>query len=64
MKLWTYAYWDAIDKRNFLPFFRDGKMIKSPHATLKDYDIRIGPILSPDVFMPFEKTAISLTQRR
>lgn len=35
LKFWTYTCWKAMNKSNSLPFFRNGKLMKSPHATLK-----------------------------
>lgn len=49
LSLWKYACWDAIEKKNFLPFFRGGNLLKSPNAALKEHGIDIGPIVTRGV---------------
>lgn len=53
LRFWSYAALDAIDKSNFLPVFRDGKLMPSPHQTLQNNGLDISAVESPDSFLPF-----------
>eukprot|EP00173_Palmaria_palmata_P002498 Plantae.Rhodophyta-Palmaria_palmata.ctg26220.p1 GENE.Plantae.Rhodophyta-Palmaria_palmata.ctg26220~~Plantae.Rhodophyta-Palmaria_palmata.ctg26220.p1 ORF type:complete len:276 (-),score=3.21 Plantae.Rhodophyta-Palmaria_palmata.ctg26220:112-879(-) len=53
LRFWSYAALDAIDKANFLPVYREGKLHPSPHQLLQNSGLDVSAIARPDSFLPF-----------
>eukprot|EP00173_Palmaria_palmata_P005254 Plantae.Rhodophyta-Palmaria_palmata.ctg8951.p1 GENE.Plantae.Rhodophyta-Palmaria_palmata.ctg8951~~Plantae.Rhodophyta-Palmaria_palmata.ctg8951.p1 ORF type:complete len:203 (+),score=15.84 Plantae.Rhodophyta-Palmaria_palmata.ctg8951:909-1517(+) len=53
LRFWSYAALDAIDKSNFLPVSREGKLHQSPHKLLQNSGLDVSSVSSPYSFLPF-----------